>query len=176
VDEGSFWRIVDGTPAGSERQIELLRDALMALPADEVLGFRRQFVAAHRRVYTRPMWLAAALLHSDPDSEPELGDDSFTDFRSWLISRGHAVFTRAVDDPDTIADIPDEDNHDPLCHGETFADVADEVYEELSDEELPDDEDVVELLGDPSGPSMNRTPAAMAARFPRLMSRRQRRP
>ncbi|WP_432995419.1 DUF4240 domain-containing protein [Dactylosporangium sp. CA-233914] len=173
MDERWFWRIVDGTVAGSERQIELLRGALVALPADEVLSFRRQFVAAHRRAYTRQMWLAAALLYSHPGSEPDLGDDGFTDFRSWLISRGHAVFTQAIDNPDTIADIPDEDDHDPFCHGETFAEIPDDVYEELSGKDVPDGEDIVELLGDPTGPSMNLTTAAMSTQFPRLTARRQ---
>jgi hypothetical protein len=82
MDGARFWKIVGGSPVDPCCQAELLTDALADLTAGDVLGFRRQFIAAHRRPYTRRMWLAAALLHSHPRGDVDLSGDSFTDFRS----------------------------------------------------------------------------------------------
>ena len=164
--------IVERTLVDPCQQADLLTKALAALNADDVLEFRRQFIAAHRRAYTRRMWLAAALLHSDPKGDIELSDDSFTDFRSWLISRGKHRFELAVTDPDTIIDLPVDGCHDLFCHGETFAAVPDEVYEELSGEEVPIDEDIVEMLGELPDPATAHNTATLFAAYPRLAARR----
>ena len=50
--------------------------------------------------YRRPLWNAAYLI------EGGCGDDGFMDFRAGLALLGRDVFTRAVDDPDTLADVP----------------------------------------------------------------------
>ncbi|MBF9134258.1 DUF4240 domain-containing protein [Plantactinospora sp. S1510] len=173
MDEARFWKIVDGTLVDPCRQAELLTDALAALSASDVLGFRRQFVAAHRRAYTRRMWLAAALLHSDPRGDVDLSDDGFTDYRSWLITRGQHSFDLAVSDPDTIIDLPVDGCHDLFCHGETFAAVPDDVYEELSGQEVPIEEDIVEMLGDLPDPPVDRSTAGLLASYPRLTSHRK---
>ncbi|MER7006826.1 DUF4240 domain-containing protein [Dactylosporangium sp. NPDC000555] len=172
MDEARFWMIVDSSLVDPCRQTELLNNALAGLSADDVLGFRRQFVAAHRRAYTRRMWLAAALLHSHPKGDIDLSDDSFTDFRSWLISRGRHPFELAVNNPDTIIDLPVDGCHDLFCHGETFAAVPDEVYEELSGEEVPIDEDIVEMLGELPDSPVGHSTATLSAAYPRLAARR----
>ncbi|MEU5943411.1 DUF4240 domain-containing protein [Micromonospora sp. NPDC047548] len=173
MDAARFWMIVERTLVDPCRQAELLTEALAGLNANDVLGFRREFIAAHRRAYTRRMWLAAALLHSGPNGDIELSDDSFTDFRSWLISRGRHPFETAVTDPDTIIDLPMDGCHDLFCHGETFAAVPDEVYEELSGEEVPIDEDIVEMLGELPDPPVKDSTATLLAAYPRLAARRR---
>jgi hypothetical protein len=46
------------------------------------------------------LWQAAYLI------EGGCGDDGFMDFRDGLVLQGRAVFTRAVADPDSLADVP----------------------------------------------------------------------
>jgi hypothetical protein len=118
------------------------------------------------------MWLAAALLDSHPRGDVDLSDDSFTDFRSWLITRGRHSFDLAVSDPDAIVDLPVDGCHDLFCHGETFAAIPDEVYEELCGQQVPVEEDIVELLGDLPDPPIEHSNAGLLAIYPRLAARR----
>ena len=52
------------------------------------------------RAYSYKLWGAAYVINGG------CGDDTFNDFRSSLISRGHSCFERATADPDSLADEP----------------------------------------------------------------------
>jgi hypothetical protein len=49
------------------------------------------------RAYSWPLWGAAYVINGG------CGDDSFSDFRASLISRGRTAFDRALNDPDSLA-------------------------------------------------------------------------
>jgi hypothetical protein len=49
--------------------------------------------------YRAPLWAAAYLVNGG------CSDDGFDYFRGWLLTQGRAAFERAVDDPDTLADL-----------------------------------------------------------------------
>jgi hypothetical protein len=54
------------------------------------------------RSYDARLWLAAVTLING------CGDDTFTDFRDWLIAQGKARFEAALKDPDSLADLERE--------------------------------------------------------------------
>src|SRR5262245_31826692 len=43
------------------------------------------------------------------------GDDTFSDFRGWLIALGQSRFESALDEPDTLADLDNFDGDEGNC-------------------------------------------------------------
>lgn len=80
----------------------MLERTVSALPTREILSFSDHWYAASEKARKWPVWDAACVL---------LGwviDDSFEDFRAWMISRGRASFEAVVEDSDNLADLADE--------------------------------------------------------------------
>jgi hypothetical protein len=126
MDKNAFWKLLDGldpedAAAGLAARLEELEPA-------EVAEFQRHFDEAHERAYTWPLWGAAFLI------EGGCSDDSFVGFRYGLISRGRKVYESALADPDTLADLLDEED---FLSNEEFGYVAGQVYEELTGDEIP---------------------------------------
>lgn len=103
MDEDGFWRLVDEVWAGEANITPGVLDRLTArlerLSYDEVDQCLRWFDVAHRQAYTWDLWAAGSLI------QDSMGDDGFTDFRSWVIAHGRTVFEGALADPDTLADL-----------------------------------------------------------------------
>ncbi|MEW2354864.1 DUF4240 domain-containing protein [Spirillospora sp. NPDC029432] len=77
-----------------------LTDVLAALEPAEIVDFYLKAVEVTDSAYRYPLWNAAYLI------EGGCGDDGFMDFRDGLVLLGRATFTRAVADPDSLADLP----------------------------------------------------------------------
>lgn len=106
VTEDDFWALVERCRTGSRGNlgelVRLLERRVSALSPREILSFSDHWYAASDRALKWPVWDAACVL---------LGwviDDSFADFRAWLISRGQVWFEAVVEDPDNLADLADE--------------------------------------------------------------------
>ena len=102
MDEESFWEIVqranDISDGNMDRKCDALRQRISALSKDAALEFAELFDAKMDIAYCWPLWGAAYVIHGG------CGDDTFSDFRASLISRGRQAFERALSDPDTLAD------------------------------------------------------------------------
>ena len=102
MDEQNFWQIVqqvhDASHGNMARKCELLTAQIAQLSKEDAVEFRNIFDATMRRAYHWPLWAAAYLIHGG------CGADTFSDFRSALISRGRRAFETALSDPDTLAD------------------------------------------------------------------------
>lgn len=126
MTQAEFWNIIakaDGL-TDPEAVNETIKTALEALEPEEIVSYQTHFDALHDKAYTWKLWGAIYLLNGG------CGDDAFIDFRSFLISMGEAMYTRTVNDPDSLADL----DHDPEdCYSETlfneaFGYLAYEVY------------------------------------------------
>jgi hypothetical protein len=102
MDEESFWEIVrradDISRGNMDRKCDALRQQLSALSKDAALEFARLFDAMMDKAYCWPLWRAAYVINGG------CGNDSFSDFRAWLISRGRQAFEGALSNPDGLAD------------------------------------------------------------------------
>jgi len=106
MDDERFWALIDEAMAreiraGTSRVVvdELLDDVLVGrLRPDEVVGFTRHADVIAGRAATWDL-LAACHLIDGWHSE-----DGFRDFRDFLILAGQAVFERAVQDADSLAE------------------------------------------------------------------------
>lgn len=128
MPEPQFWQIIDATLQAAARaghasdqaegllelqpvQKTALEDALRPLGWQELLKFQNRFDALHAAAYRSHLWCAAYLINGG------CSDDGFTDFRTWLISRGQQLYTAALANPDEalsaalVTDEPDFDSY-----------------------------------------------------------------
>jgi diguanylate cyclase (GGDEF)-like protein len=71
---------------------------ISALSKEGALEFGRLFDTMMDRAYHWPLWGAAYVIHGG------CSDDTFSDSRASLISRGRLAFERALSNPDMLAD------------------------------------------------------------------------
>ncbi|MDP6356579.1 MAG: DUF4240 domain-containing protein [Planctomycetota bacterium] len=149
-----FWEIVDRVHDNSggvmDAKCELLSEELSTLSDDDLRSFSRHFDTANVRAYSWPLWGAAHILNGG------CSDDSFSDFRSTLISMGRKTFETALADPNSLKDVEFDENH-PCYEGFEYSvnTALEERFGDLppSEVEHPDepsgkewDEDTVESL------------------------------
>jgi hypothetical protein len=139
-----FWQIIDATAAPTqEEQIERLRHELRRRNAAAIVEYQQLFTAHLFAAYNWDIWLVAWLCGGGMCS-----DDSFTDFRSWLISRGRRVYETAMSTPDElIGDIASVE----YSFFEEFAYIPAKVYEARIGKDIPDSD--IEHLEHPKEPS-----------------------
>ncbi|WP_238005875.1 DUF4240 domain-containing protein [Dactylosporangium sp. AC04546] len=168
MNEAQFWNLIDttlqGSPDNTDEQAEVLRALLAGLTPDEVLEFHRLLVAANHQLYTWDHIAAVNLV------DEGLGDDGFTDFRTWIVATGRESFAAFRDDPDTLVDILDRLGWDSA---EVFGAVAAEVYRDTTGREIWEDgAPPIEPGTPPTGSAeIVHDRAVQQQRFPRLTAR-----
>ncbi|WP_203972267.1 DUF4240 domain-containing protein [Planotetraspora silvatica] len=111
MDLDAWWTVIDQarTAVGDRADDRNLPDdplppeltnLLVTLDAAEIIDFALLLIQVTDSAYRRPLWNAAYLI------EGGCGDDGFMDFRHGLVLQGRETFTRAVADPDSLADLP----------------------------------------------------------------------
>lgn len=136
-----FWGLIEHSRSGyrpdradgnMDRQLGTLQDLLAELSSEEVKEFDDQMHRLLIKAYTWDLWGAATLLAGGSCS-----DDSFTDFRSWLVSLGRQSFEQAIADPDSLA-VPAFAPGVEDIFFEEFQYAATQVYEEMTGEAIED--------------------------------------
>jgi hypothetical protein len=123
VNIDRFWSLIEAGKDADEPE-EDLRAQLEALPPAEIVSFQEHFDTVFNQAYRWDLWGAAHLI------EGGCSDDGFIDFRYALISRGRAVFERALKDPESLA-------QGEVVSDEAFGYVAQKVYQEKTGQRLP---------------------------------------
>jgi len=156
-----FWDLIGEVHRESggdmDAKCDLLRTKLGQLAPDEMRSFRLHFEECNRRAYDWGLWGAAYVI------EGGCSDDGFSDFRSTLISQGREVFEAALNDPDSLADLPFVED-DPCYEGYAYAvtDAEGDVCGEIAPRSDP-------FPKVPSGEAWDEDDdEALAARFPKL--------
>lgn len=169
IDETDFWEIVDGTreAAGGDPDAHagLLVDRLTGLDPEAVCEFARHFESRFIRAYRWDVWGAAWVLLDGA------GDDTFENFRCWLISRGRHVFEGTLHEPDALAELLEVFDPDREGEAEEVGYAAYDAYEQLTGDELPD-LGLPEQPAEPEGTPLDfEDAAALADAYPRLWAR-----
>jgi hypothetical protein len=126
-----FWHLIDRTQADSrEQQLALLQGELAQLSTPQLIGFQQRFTELKRAAYQWDLWLVAWLCQGGMCS-----DDSFADFRNWLIARGQAVYELALREPDALVEELRQAEHPEF---EVFGYAAAEAYRSRTGRELSD--------------------------------------
>lgn len=98
MEPDRFWALVDGVRTPSD-----LHDRLEELGRHDLVAFERRRDRLTDEAYDWGLWGAAYDVHGG------CSDDSFSDFRAYLVSRGRAVFEDALADPESLADVEELD-------------------------------------------------------------------
>ena len=98
ADVDWFWGLIEASRGPDEpKQLELLADSLLSLDDRDLVDFIALFDGVMSAMNSARLRAAAYLMNGG------CSDDGFVDFRYWLISRGRAVATLGMTDPDALA-------------------------------------------------------------------------
>lgn len=102
MTETEFWSLIDSVrqsaTAASDTPKRLI-DHLKETSVQDIVDFGRLFRDASRTAYDERLWAAAYAINGG------CSDDSFHNFRSWLVVQGKEFYSRALADPDSLAEI-----------------------------------------------------------------------
>jgi hypothetical protein len=102
MTETDFWKLIDSVRHSVSTDTEmpaLLVDRLKRLSIQEIIDFGRLWRAASIAAYDEHVWAAAyAILEG-------CSNDTFSDFRGWLIAQGRARYERVLANPDSLAEM-----------------------------------------------------------------------
>jgi len=109
----TFWQLINDARHASNRLVEMpqkLIDVLCTMEEREIVDFWSHYLDRLHRSYDARLWLAAVVMMHG------CGDDTFSDFRGWLIAQGRLRFESALQDPDSLADLAsfDGDGDQPI--------------------------------------------------------------
>lgn len=121
-----FWSLIESSRVvdSDECSARTLKRSLEVLSEDELIEFCRLFYFYTRRVNGYRILGAGSLLKGS-----DLSDDGRGDFAAWLVSRGRKIYEQAMDDPDSLAEIPEEMVEDSHVAFEHFSTAPWEVLE-----------------------------------------------
>ena len=142
-DAAEFWTIVQQSCRvagdGDREQARALRGVLDELDADEVAAFHTTFVELNHALDTDELYAVTARICG-----LTLGDDSSTEYRSWIVAHGQDAYEAVLEDPATVRRFPDRVAG--CGSGQTYGEVAPAVYAEQGGD--PADLPVVEVHAD----------------------------
>lgn len=176
MDRDEFWAIVDHardgvddprTPEGAGRVAERVAERLAELGRDAAVSFDLRYAVLNAESYDWNLWCAAYLMKGG------CSDDAFDYFRGWLVVQGRQTWERALQDPDTLADLgidPDDDFLEcegMLSAGRAAFDRNEDYYAALdaARAQQPPDTFTLPSLDDDLDPEDD---DAMQERYPRL--------
>ncbi|MCC3157449.1 DUF4240 domain-containing protein [Hymenobacter sp. 15J16-1T3B] len=126
----AFWQLIDqaaaATPADPDAKAQHLIGALAARPLEDIIGFEltlRRFI-----IEADDYGIMAAQKIIDG----YVSDDPYLYFRCWLIGQGQAVFTAALQHPDSLAAVAPGPYE---CDFESLLLVATKAYEQQTGRE-----------------------------------------
>ena len=133
-----FWAIVEAArreaAALGETRIDAISDTLACeltmLTPSALVAFRDVFDRHARAAYTWDLWGAATVIAG------RCSDDSFSDFRSWLISTGADGYACALADADALDSLTALHDDDDVFI-EALDSVVLDVYEETTGSPMP---------------------------------------
>lgn len=140
MNREEFWKLIDDTHSFDDpsKQAFAIIDELSQQTTQEIMDFDRHMDSLLSASYSWKLWGAAYLINGG------CSDDGFDYFRGWLISQGQAVFDKALENPDSLAEIK---NLEGDVEGEDLLYAAMHAYETVTGREIPSEPSVFPGLG-----------------------------
>ncbi|MEU4291082.1 DUF4240 domain-containing protein [Kribbella sp. NPDC026596] len=138
MDRDGFWGLVedarggvDDTVADPDGVADALVKELGGLEAGEIAEFGVELARLQVESYRWDLWAAAYLINSGAS------EDGFDSFRGWLIAQGREVWEAALAEPDSLADVVDEDRPEGFegFDGEGLLHVGSHAYKNVTGDE-----------------------------------------
>jgi hypothetical protein len=119
MDDNEFWRMIGTARRAGDRRVSALASELARRSIAEIQAFQEHYDRCIVRAYRWDLWGAAYVMNGG------CSDDGFRYFRDWLISEGREVYERALVNPESLAELPRQDD----CTLEEYGYVALEAFE-----------------------------------------------
>ena len=134
MNKETFWKLINSSlqKKNLERQANYLTKELSKLSKKDLASFENIYNRLDNACYTWNLWAAAYTIHLG------CSDDSFTDFRAWLITRGEIIYTKALASPDSLSALSIK-KLEQSKDGEYFLFLASKVYEDIYNEDIAAD-------------------------------------
>jgi len=138
MTEDQFWNLVqeahDAAEGDMDTKCAAIESLVGALSPADATAFGAHFERCMAEAYSWSLWGAAFVIRGG------CSDDSFSDFRASLISRGRAEFEAAMEDPESLAAV-ELDEDDWVYEGYAYAvwDGVEHAGGERAASLLPDD-------------------------------------
>ena len=133
MDEDRFWKIIkssrDKANGDYAQQQDELTIELRKLTPDDIILFANRFYHLRGQANTWELWGAIYLIHGG------CSDDSFLDFRGWMIAQGKDFYYQVIRNPESLVEVETSDIEDVDWEGFGYIPAA--VFEELTGQELP---------------------------------------
>ena len=108
-NQNQFWNLIQYSkilhPHDKEAQVEALIEILSEQSDRVIFQYAAIYSKLYRETYTYNHWAIASILNEG------CCDDTFRNFRSWVISEGRDLFRMYKSSPESIADELDSSNH-----------------------------------------------------------------
>jgi uncharacterized protein DUF4240 len=133
-----FWAVIDRATAdrpGSPDEVAKRAVAdLGARDPDEIVAWGRHLDKVMAASAKEDLWAAAYLINGG------CSEDGFDNFRGWLIAHGREVVAKAVQQPDSLAELPTvvaAAASGAVFEAEEVLSIAAKAYEQATGSELP---------------------------------------
>jgi len=132
MPEAVYWKLIEASLQHTETledQEEYLSEALEAMMPEQLAGFKLRTDQLLMDSYSSPLWCAAYLMKGG------CGEEDFTFFRCWLISRGQKIYTIGIQHPDDIA-FAVQTNINSAFDFEALQTLPEAIFKKKTDQEL----------------------------------------
>lgn len=133
MDEERFWQLIQSAKEKSngdfEEQQDALATALRHMTPDDIILFANRFRFFRGQANTWELWGAIYIIRGG------CGDDSFNDFREWVIGQGKNFYYNTIKDPESLAEFDTEAMCDMDWEGLGYVPSA--VFSQLTGQEMP---------------------------------------
>ena len=169
MTEQQFWTLIEQAKGagGDEAHAQRLTQALSQRSPQEIIDFQVMFYELRDKADLGDVWAAGMLINQGHGT-----DSGFEYFRIWLIGQGQTVYTRALSDADSLADLAATVTATPSrAEWESFGAAPYDAYLTRTHKDLFDDLPRLAHKGFPEPPSWNwqdYSDAVLAQRLPRL--------
>jgi hypothetical protein len=130
MDEQVFWKIIDESTKltkSKDNQESFISKQLYKLSPEEIIGFALRMDKLLYDSYRSDIWCAAYIINGG------CSDDGFDYFRLWLISKGKEVYSKTLENPDYLINVPDDGSEHEF---ESFGYIASTVFEKRTGKEI----------------------------------------
>jgi len=128
-----FWKLIklsfDHSHGDFEIQQEELKKELKKLSPQDIILFDNKFSQLRGLAYNWELWGAIYIIHGG------CGDDSFMDFRDWVISQGKDFYNNTLANPESLIDV-NEDKIEIEWEGMGY--IPNEVFKDMTGQNLPE--------------------------------------
>lgn len=130
-----FWNLIETAAKEADgdmvEQARLLTERLATLTPEEIVQFQRLLEEQLALTYRWDLRGAAHVIHGG------ISEKAFESFRAWLIAHGKSICEAAVDDPDSLVEVVEEETN-----GQPLLKAAGQAYKTKTGKTIPPSEPI----------------------------------